>query len=88
MTENVITRPWPTSERRTPHIFGDDTRIPADKSPSGKTQKDRTCAVCGVVIVTVFGEGGTAWREWRLSASGPQQQLQEAPACKTADNLA
>lgn len=78
MTE-VITPPWPTSERRTAHMFGDDIDVPA-RSPHAKAQKDRTCAVCGTVMVTVFGAGGTAWREWRLS--GSQHQFEgAAPPC-------
>lgn len=81
----VIARPWPVSERRTDHLFGDDVLVSAGKSPSGRKQLDRACAVCGVVKVTVFGEGGSAWREWRLSADGTQLKLDAAPSCKTVE---
>lgn len=75
-----ISRPWPTSERRTPHIFGDETPVNSSRSPQGKSQVDRTCAVCGVVKVTVFGEGA-AWREWRLKGSEEQFADDRAPTC-------
>jgi len=77
----VISRPWPQSERRTPHIFGVEARIAADMSPSGKNQIDRICNICGVVKVTVFGEGGLAWREWRLKGSDIQFPDDRVPNC-------
>ena len=77
----LINRPWPISERRAPHIFGDETQVTPSPSPRGKSQIERTCAVCGVVKITVFGEGHNAWREWRLKDVEAQFADDRTPAC-------
>lgn len=82
----VISRPWPASERRNAHMFGEDISVPC-RSPHGKAQKDRTCAVCGTVMVTVFGRTGVpAWREWRLAGSEKQFEGAAPPCLSTVQS--
>jgi hypothetical protein len=68
-----------------PHIFGEEVMIAPDASPTGREQKEKTCLRCGCVRVTVIAEDGAdSWREWRLSADGPQVEWGTAPECKLA----
>lgn len=65
-----------------PHKFGDPVSVPADKSPSGHQQTERSCTLCGAVKVTVHGLGDNQYRAWRKSANAEQIETFAAPLCE------
>jgi hypothetical protein len=78
----VVHLPPPKPQPAPPHLFGEPMTIAADLSPTGREQKEKTCLRCGAIRVTVMAPTGESWREWRLSADGPQLEWQGAPECK------
>jgi hypothetical protein len=68
-----------------PHMLGPEVTVPADLSPTGHAQKEKTCLRCGAVRVTVLPKDEDARREWRLSADGPQLEWQAAPECRITE---
>lgn len=63
------------------HVFPSDGNfVPADQSPSGRPQTDRTCKICGAVKVTLHGSD--LGRAWRVSADAVQVETFDAPACR------
>lgn len=83
MTDDVAQLPV---NYRTPaprHIYGEPVYVLQDPERGRPhPQSERTCAVCKLVKITVHGEGGGAWREWRFS--GHAQQFGDAggaPPC-------
>lgn len=65
------------------HLFGDAVTVPADIAPSGYEQKEKTCANCGAVRVTIFGPNALAMRAWRRSPEGPQITTEIPPPCNS-----
>ncbi len=59
--------------------FSDPVSIPAQETPSGHPQTERTCVNCGAVKITVHGLNGFSWREWR--AGEGKEQMGEMVGC-------
>jgi hypothetical protein len=78
-TGNVETLPIATRPHYPPHVFGAELKVPADVSPSGFEQKEKTCKNCGAVRVTVLGSASP--RAWRRTSEGPQITTTIEPPC-------
>lgn len=64
----------------TPHKFEGDICVPQDPLIGRDEQHERTCALCGLVKITVFCQDGSVRREWRLKGS-EYQFTGPAPEC-------
>jgi hypothetical protein len=65
MTETLQTPP-----RRHRWNEGTENRIPACETADGNDRTEKTCALCGLVKITVHPPQGLPWREWRTKAGG------------------
>lgn len=79
MTEDIAHLPPPIARPPQRHALGPEMRVDAALSPSGFEQKEKTCANCGAVRVTIFG--GSCSRAWRRSADGTQVATNIEPPC-------
>lgn len=89
MTDNLSHLPVVTLAQVPRHTFGDPRYVKADPMEGRDyPQTERTCE-CGVVKITVHGDGGSAWREWRLPGSPTQfNDALGAPPCTSASEAA
>jgi hypothetical protein len=67
-----------------PHLFGGPLSVKPDPARDRHQQTERSCAVCGLVKVTVHHPDGRAWREWRLKDCVDQYEDDRTPQCLTA----
>jgi hypothetical protein len=75
----VLHLPPPKNAPR--HLFGEAVTIPADISPTGIEQKEKTCQVCGAVRVTIIG--GEIPRAWRIKGDDVQRPFE--PVCRVGE---
>lgn len=75
--------PPPKARAPVRHALGEAIAIPAEISVSGYEQREKTCANCGAVRVTIFSPDVNEMRAWRRSADGPQITTDIAPPCNS-----
>lgn len=80
--DNVAYLPPPKAPPQ--HQWGAATRLPLDTCLKRHEQTERTCAVCGLIRVTVHHPDGRAWREWRLAGTDRQFEDERTPVCMVA----
>jgi hypothetical protein len=86
--EIVIPRKGATSvSESTRHRWNaiDVRRVPACDCADGNDRTERTCAICGMVKVTVHPPHGDAWREWRTKAGAVWQGTSTPPCVHAAE---
>lgn len=78
---DIVQLPPPKHAPPPRHRFGDPVSVPANYELDRHQQTERACTICGAVKVTVHGPGGRHWREWRLTPSGAQWEMDGGPHC-------
>ena len=49
-----------------PHLFEASVNIAMSGVTDRASQTERTCKTCGLTKITVHGNAGQSWREWRM----------------------
>lgn len=83
MSSDVVSGNFPTpgAQPALRHVFGEPVGVPPSLELDRHQQTERTCSVCGAVKVTVHAPDGSAWREWRQSASSAQLKFSDDLPC-------
>ena len=89
MTDNLSHLPVVARPHVQRHVFGQSHLVKRDPSAGRDYDQTERACVCGVVKITVHGEGGSAWREWRLPGSPTQfNDALGAPRCTSTSEEA
>ncbi len=78
VTDSEIVK-LPTAQKPE-HKWSDPVSRPAGINRFPQTE--RTCEACQLVKITVHGQGGASWREWRKPDSPRQWRDNRAPVCE------